>query len=69
MGTQQSGKTGMESDSQKQANTRHGSDPAPETSQVPGAHGWKETPTTAQDSQDLMHDVPRGKTSKSSGNA
>ena len=65
----QSNKTGMKSDSQKQANTRHGSDPAPETNQTPGAHGWKETATTAQDSQDLLHDVPAGKTSKSSGNA
>jgi len=65
----QSGKTGMKSDSQKQDNTRHGSDPAPETNQTPGAHGWKETATTAQDSQDLLHDVPAGKTSKSSGNA
>jgi hypothetical protein len=69
MSTQQSGKTGLESDNQKQANTRHGSDPAPETSQVPGAHGWKERATTTADSQDLMHDVPRGDTSKSSGNA
>jgi hypothetical protein len=69
MATQQSGKTGVQSDSQKQANTRHGSDPAPEANQVPGAHGWKETPTTPADSEDLLHDVPRGDTKKSSGNA
>ena len=69
MATQQSGKTGVQSDSQKQANTRHGSDPAPEASRVPGAHGWKETPTTTADSEDLLHDVPRGDTKKSSGNA
>jgi len=66
----QSNKTGVKSDSQKQANTRHGSDPAPEASQTPGAYGdWKETATTAQDSKNLDHDVPAGKTSKSSGNA
>jgi hypothetical protein len=65
----QSGKTGLQSDHQKQANTRHGSDPAPETNQVPGAHGWKERSTTAEDSQDLLHDVPKGDTKRSSGNA
>ncbi|HKI06186.1 MAG TPA: hypothetical protein VKK31_29685 [Thermoanaerobaculia bacterium] len=69
MATQQSGKTGVKSDSQKQDNTRHGSDPAPETNQVPGAHGWKETTTTPADSQDLLHDVPAGKSKRSSGNA
>jgi hypothetical protein len=65
----QSGKTGMKSDSQKEDNTRYNSDPAPETNQTPGAHGWKETATTAQDSKNLDHDVPAGKTSRSSGNA
>jgi hypothetical protein len=69
MATQQSGKSGMKSDSQKQDNTRYGSDPAPETNPVPGAHGWKEAPSTSADSEDLLHDVPRGDTKKSSGNA
>jgi hypothetical protein len=35
----QSNKRGMESGSQKEANTRHGYQPAPETNSVPGAYG------------------------------
>lgn len=35
----QSNKRGMESGSQKEANTRHGYQPAPETNPVAGAHG------------------------------
>ena len=66
----QSGKTGLKSDHQKQDNTRHGSDTAPETNPVPGAHGgWREEAHTAADGQDLLHDVPKGDTKRSSGNA
>lgn len=35
----QSNKRGMESGSQKEATTRHGYQPAPETNPVAGAHG------------------------------
>ncbi|MFL6196375.1 MAG: hypothetical protein ACJ75H_19500 [Thermoanaerobaculia bacterium] len=56
MSTQQSGKRGVVTDSQSNANTRHGDRPAPETAPDAGAHGnWKETPTTDQDSQNLIH--------------
>jgi hypothetical protein len=57
MSTQQSGKRGVVIDSQSNATTRHGDNPAPETAEDAGAHGnWKEKPTTAQDSQNLIHE-------------